>query len=96
MTILFVLSHPDATSALSGLSAACRRKGQSYALFFTGDGVSLLRDKKTLTSTSDSERAVVCEYSWNRYFQCENPPIEQGSQTDLSAMIGTADKVVSL
>ena len=96
MNILIVVSHPDSISTLLGLSAACKRKELSYCCFFTGDGVTLLQDNKVLTPTIDAERAVVCEYSWKLYFQHAQPPVESGSQTDLSAMMCSADRVVSL
>ena len=44
MKILFVISHPESTQALIGLTNACSRRNQSFFCFFTGDGVKLLHD----------------------------------------------------
>lgn len=96
MNILFVVAHPDAAHALVGLADACGRADVHYSCFFTGDGVRLLQDGGVLSIAAAAGRAVVCEYSWARHFSQQEPPIEQGSQTDHSAMIGDAERVVSL
>jgi len=43
-----------------------------------------------------AERAVVCEHAWGAYAPDDVPPIDSGSQTDHSAMIGSVDQVISL
>ena len=96
MKILFVISNPETTQALIGLANACTRRNQSFLCFFTGDGVEILGDSKVIEAISQAERAIVCEFSWGKYFPNQQPPIEEGSQTDHSAMISTVDKVVSL
>ena len=96
MKILFVVSHPESTQALIGLTNACARREQSFLCFFTGEGVALLNDAKVVEAIGSAEKAVVCEFSWGKYFPGKTAPIEEGSQTDQSAMIGAIDKVVSL
>jgi len=96
VNILIVVSHPDAINALTGLTAACLRQQHSYTCFFTGDGVTLLQNQQVVNVTADAKKAVVCEYSWERHFKPSPSVVEKGSQTDLSAMMCTADKVVSL
>lgn len=96
MRILFVVSHPKSTQALIGLTDACARRQQSFLCFFTGEGVEILNDAKVLAAIGSAEKAVVCEFSWGKYFPDQSAPIEEGSQTDHSAMIGTVDRVVSL
>jgi len=96
MKILIVISNPESTEALIGLSSACSRRDQTFFCFFTGDGVKLFENPDVITAVFEAERAVVCEYSWAKYFPDQHPPIEEGSQTDHSAMIGLANQVISL
>ena len=96
MKILIVVSHPESTEALIGLTSACSRRNQNFLCFFTGDGVKLLESNEVVDAISNAERAVVCEYSWAKHFADKKAPIEEGSQTDHSAMMSTVSKVVSL
>lgn len=96
MKILFVISNPESTQALIGLARACVRRNQSFLCFFTGDGVKTLGNSKVIEAISQAEQAIVCEFSWGKYFSNQLSPIEEGSQTDHSAMIRIAKKVVSL
>lgn len=96
MKILFVISNPASTKALLGLTQACNRRKQPFLCFFTGDGVEILGDANVTEAISKAERAVVCEFSWAKYFPNQISPIEEGSQTDHSAMVSVVDKVVSL
>ncbi len=96
MKILIVVSHPESHEALIGLTTACSRRNQEYLCFFTGDGVQLLESNEVVNILNDAERAVVCEYSWAKHFADKKAPIEEGSQTDHSAMVSIVKKVVSL
>ncbi len=96
MKLLIVISTPASIAALTGFTGACLRRGQPFSCFVTGEGVRVLRDPEIANILRESKRAVVCEYSWSRLFPDEAPPIEEGSQTDHSAMIGEADQVFSL
>jgi len=96
MKILFVVSNPESKEALLGLTEACTRRKQTFLCFFTGDGVEILSDSQVIEILSNAERAVVCEHSWGKYFADQQPPIEEGSQTDHSAMVSKAERVVSL
>ncbi len=96
MKILFVISNPTSVEALLGLTDACARRNQTFLCFFTGDGVEILGDSKVIDAISKAERAVVCEFSWAKYLPGQQAPIEEGSQTDHSAMVSKVDKVVSL
>ena len=96
MKILFIVSSQNGVKALLGLSKACKRNKQSYICFFTGVGVKLLGDNEVLAVTKDAKKAVVCELSWEKHFSETKPPIEQGSQTDLCAMMGKKNKVISI
>ena len=96
MNILFIISHHNAIKALSGLTKACTRRNQDYECFFTGQGVNLLQDKNIKIITDNSSISIVCEYSWQKYYGNTKSGIKEGSQTDLSSMIGPNVKVVSI
>lgn len=96
MTILLLVANAQSAPVLRGLASACGRTGQRFDCFFTGQGVQLLKQADVLRSIAMAERAVVCEYSWERFGDGASPPIEKGSQTDNSAMTATARCVVSL
>lgn len=96
MTILFTIGHPNAASALLGLAGASARAEVPFICFFTGGGVQLLHNADVRDVAKKAARSVVCEHSWARYSPDQPPPVEQGSQTDHSSMIGDAERVVSL
>ena len=96
MKILFIISSQNGVKALIGLSEACKRNEQSYICFFTGVGVKLLGDNEVLAVTNSAIKAVVCELSWEKHYKDIKSPIELGSQTDLCAMMGKKNKVISI
>lgn len=94
--LLFVVSTDRAAAALAGLAQACGRRGTRWACFFTNDGVKLLADEAVRAATRGAARAIACEHSWAR-FMAEAPcPVELGSQTDHSALVAHAVRVVPL
>lgn len=95
MKLLIVVSNPKSRAALSGLLGACIRRKLAFACFFTGDGVTLLDDAGLVSELGNAARAVVCEHSWQQYSPDRPAPIEQGSQTDHSALMGEVSHVVS-
>lgn len=96
MKILILVSHPESKEALIGLADACSRRKQEFLCFITGDGVKLLDSDEVVDILKKAERAVVCEYSWAKHFTNRQAPIEEGSQTDHSAMVSIVKQVVSL
>ena len=96
MNLLFVVAHGESGAYLRGLSAACRRNGVAFSVFFTGDGVRTLSAPDTVERARHASEAVVCEHSWSRLMKGGACPLSLGSQTDHSRMIGCADRVVSL
>ncbi len=96
MNLLFVVAHGESGAYLRGLSAACRRNGVAFSVFFTGDGVRTLFAADTVDHARHAFEAVVCEYSWSQLMKGETCPLSLGSQTDHSRMLGCADRVVSL
>ncbi|MCL4747212.1 MAG: hypothetical protein KJZ83_17605 [Burkholderiaceae bacterium] len=94
--ILFHVATEQGGRFLLPLALACRRSGHAFAAFFTDEGVLALRDRQLCAALGDAERAVVCEESWKRLDLGERCPVEFGSQTDNSALMGRAARVVSL
>ncbi|MCA1978435.1 MAG: hypothetical protein HXY29_02845 [Rhodocyclaceae bacterium] len=95
MNILFHVTTANSGTLLKSLALAARRANASFAVFFTHEGVSNLEDAELLAALSGS-RAVVCEESWRRFRPGFDCPVEQGSQTTNSALVGEAERVVSL
>ncbi|MFT5504419.1 MAG: hypothetical protein ACI845_003561 [Gammaproteobacteria bacterium] len=96
MSLLLVVSHSKSAPAFKGLAGACCRNQIEFSCFFTGEGVTVLGDREIEVLVEKAQRAVVCEHSWEIYTVGESSPVETGSQTDHSAMIGSARQVVSL
>lgn len=96
MNILFHVSTAAGGRLLHSLALAAHRAGASFAVFFTHEGVLGLRDADLVVALGDAERAVVCEESWHRYCPGHDCPVESGSQTVNSALMGEAERVVSL
>ena len=96
MNLLFVVAHGASGACLRGLSAACRRNGVAFSVFFTGDGVRTLSAPDTVDHARHASEAVVCEHSWSQLMKGGACPLALGSQTDHSRMLGYADRVVSL
>ncbi len=96
MKILFHVATEQGARFLLPLALACRRGGHAFAAFFTNEGVLGLRDGQLCAALRCAERAVVCEESWKRFDPGADCPVELGSQTDNSALMGRAARVVSL
>jgi len=96
MDILFHVTAPEGSRLLQPLAAAAHRCGTRFACFFTHEGVLGLRDAALVAVLHSAERAVVCEESWHRFYPGLPCPVEEGSQTTNSALMGEARKVVSL
>ena len=96
MNLLFVVAHGESGAYLRGLTAACRRNGVEFSVFFTGDGVRSLSAPDTVERARHASEAVVCEHSWSQLMKVGTCPLALGSQTDHSRMLGRADRVVSL
>ena len=96
MDILFHVTTPESASLLQPLVAAAQRRSARFACFFTHAGVLGLRDAAVVAALRPAERAVVCEESWHRFCPGLPCPVEKGSQTANSALVGDAGKVVSL
>lgn len=95
MDILFHVATEAGAQCLLPLARACRRGGHAFGAFFTHEGVRGLRDAELQATLADA-RAVACEDSWHRFCAGAACPVELGSQTANSALMGEAKKVVSL
>ena len=96
MDILFHVTAPESARLLLPLAAAAGRCSTRFACFFTHEGVLALRDAVLVDALHPAERTVVCEESWHRFCPDLPCPVEAGSQTTNSALMGEARKVVSL
>ena len=95
MDILFHVATEAGAQFLLPLARACRRGHHAFAAFFTHEGVRGLLDAE-LQAVLEGSRAVACEESWHRFCADAACPVELGSQTTNSALMGEAKKVVSL
>lgn len=96
MDILFHVSTAEGGRFLLPLAQSCRRVGCTFGAFFTHEGVLGLKDAALQMTLRSATQAVVCEESWHRFCGELPCPVEQGSQTVNSAMMGEARRVVSL
>jgi hypothetical protein len=56
----------------------------------------VLADAAVVTAIEAAGRAVACEKSWEEYMGGAACPVELGSQTVNSALMGEAEKVISI
>jgi hypothetical protein len=96
MKILFEVSSGDAATVLVPLARACDRNAVTWSCFFTGDGVKTLARDDVLATVAEAAKATACEVSWERHMGDQACPVEIGSQTNNSAMVGDVSKVISL
>lgn len=96
MDILFHVSTPTGWQLLVPLALAAQRAGCSLGVFFTHEGVQGANDEGARAALGAAKRVVVCEESWHRFCPGQPCPVETGSQTTNSALMGEATRVVSL
>ncbi len=96
MNILFEVTSGDAARVLVPMARACDRNAVAWSCFFSGDGVKNLARDDVLATVTGATKAVACDVSWERYMGDASCPVEIGSQTNNSAMVGDFDKIVSL
>ncbi len=95
MDILFLVSRVESAPTLRALLRACVRRKVSCGCFLTGPAAALAYDPETEAALRTCARAVVCEYSWERFGRGLSL-VSLGSQTDNSAMVAQARRIVSL
>lgn len=94
--LLFHVSSPKANNILRGLTEATNRSGCRWSIFLTDQAVKLVLEPWFAAATTNSERVVVCAASWEQFTDSPSCPVESGSQTTNSEMVGNATRVVSL
>lgn len=96
MEMLFVISTDRGGEILAPLAHACSRKGIAWGCFFTNDGVRLLADSGIQNLLEAANQTIACERSWQRFMAGKNCPVELGSQTNHSALLATAARVITI
>lgn len=95
MDLLVIVSNPAAGPILKPLAEACGRAGATWAVFFTDDGVKALGDETIVSALASTHASIACAESWDQHMD-GSCPIERGSQTNNSALVGEAGRIVSL
>ncbi len=96
MNLFIVVTTRRSGPLLKGLAEACGRKGMTWSVFFTGEGVALLHQQECLVAMKGADAAVACGESWSALYQELDCPVEIGSQLNNSMMVGKASRVISL
>ncbi len=96
MDILIIISNPQAALIAQSLAAAAKRAKASWSIFFTNDGVKALGDETFVAAMSGAQDAVSCHESWRAHMGDMPCPITKGSQTDNSALVAKAARIISL
>ena len=94
--VLFEVTSCKAAEVLVPLARACNRNSIPWACFFTGNGVKNLAGEDVKEIITGAVKAVACEVSWEHFMGDDTCPVEIGSQTNNSALVGETDKVVSI
>lgn len=96
LDLLIVLSTDRAAGVFVPLARAAARRRVVLGCFFTNDGVKLLADAAVQDVMRNASVAVACEHSWERNMKGVSCPVDLGSQTDHSALVAQAARVVAL
>lgn len=96
MEILFIVSTPKSGAIFAGLANAALRREVCWGAFFTNDGVCCLADPELGDVIARATQAIACAESWQAHMGSAPCPIELGSQTNNSRLVGGAHHIVSL
>lgn len=96
INILFEVTTAGAADIFVPLAKACNRAGLTWGCFFSGDGVECLSSEAVAEVIETAVTAIACGFSWKCSMGELTCPIFMGHQTNNSAMVGDADKVISL
>ncbi len=96
MDVLVIVSNAASGPILRPLAEAFGRANVAWAAFFTGEGVRLLEDEALVPALASAREAVVCGESWGEIMEGRTCPITLGSQTNSSALVGAARRIVGL
>lgn len=96
LKLLIIVSTSKSGDIANKLGKAALRRGITWAVFFTNDGVQALTDKEFAKTVSLASQAIACQESWQHYMPTSDCPVELGSQTNNSKLAGKAEHIVSL
>lgn len=96
MKLLIVVSTEQGGRLLAPLARACSRNRVKWGCFFTNDGVKHLGDPELASLLGNASQKVACDHSWVRFMGRSDCPVELGSQTNHSAMVSAAEKILTL
>lgn len=97
MDLLITVSTAASGDILGPLLNACIRRGCTWQVFLTHEGVRVL-DAPDINALLQSHKnnAIACHDSWQQFGTEDECPVTAGSQTNHSEMAGRATRVVSL
>ena len=96
MNLLIIVTTPRSGPIAAALGKAALRANITWAVFFTNDGVTTLSDLEFVETILGANKAVACTESWQLHMGDAACPVEEGSQTNDSALVGEAEHIVSL
>ncbi len=96
MNLLIVISTAQSGPIADALGRAAQRAGITWGVFFTNDGVCTLSDQNFVETINGASKAIACAESWQQHMGEAACPVEAGSQTNNSALVGEAEHIVSL
>ncbi len=96
MDLLIIISNPASTAIAAPLAKACGNAGIEWAAFFTNDGVRTLDNGALTEALGSASKAIACQESWQEHMGNADCPVELGSQTNNSTLVGQAHRVLSL
>lgn len=91
-----IISTSSSAPFAHPLAAACARSGLDFSVFVTGDGVDCLSAAGLAKALNFAGTAVVCRESWIAQMGRADCPLPLGSQTNNSASIANANRVLGL
>ena len=96
MDLLLIVSTPQSGPIATELGKAALRAGLNWGVFLTNDGVRNFSDHVFADTIAKANRAIACHESWAQHMGDTPCPVETGSQTNNSTLVGEAAHIVSL
>ena len=95
MNLYIIITTRKSGALFQALAKACTRNKIQWSVFFTGNGVEVLRNQEFLDATLGAKAAIVCQESWSSLYKDVQCPVDSGSQLNNSMMVEKADKILS-
>lgn len=96
MDLLIIVSTEKSGAIADALGQAATRAGLNWAVFFTNDGVKTLTNQSFCGTLNKASTAIACQESWRQHIGDSPCPIQSGSQTSNSELVGNANRIISL